>query len=74
MNKTGMYTVSCPICKRQIIESSETDSILKCACGAKFNIWIHEDMICIQQKDAPTEYKAVQASRRRKYAELFGTT
>ena len=71
MNKVIRYTVSCPVCKRQIIESSETDSILKCGCGAKFSIWIHEDMICIQQMDVPEDRKAVQASRLKKYAELF---
>ena len=70
-NKTIMYAVSCPICKRHMLESAESDSVIKCSCGASFNIWIHEDMICIQQIGVTEERKMVQTSRLKKYASLF---
>ena len=45
MKNIMMYKVSCPICKRQIVESSESDSVMKCNCGANYRIWIHKDML-----------------------------
>lgn len=71
MKNIMMYKVSCPICKRQIVESSESDSVMKCNCGANYRIWIHKDMICIQQIGVAEERKMVQASRLKKYASLF---
>ena len=71
VDKISMYKVSCPICKKQMIESAESDSVIKCSCGASYNIWIHKDMICIQQIGVTEDRKMVQASRRRKYASLF---
>ena len=69
--KRIMYKISCPLCKMQIIESSETDSKLKCVCGASYDIWIHEDIICIRQNGVSEEQKAVQTSKAKKYSEFF---
>ena len=71
MANSIMYKVYCPICKRQLIESSESDSVIKCVCGASYNIWIHKDMICIRQMGVAEERKNVQTVRLKNYASLF---
>lgn len=70
-DKNQMYRVSCPICRKHIIESSETDSKIKCDCGARFAIWIHDNVICIQELGALEARRAFQESKIKKYSALF---
>lgn len=68
---SSKYNISCPLCRRHLIKSSESDSEVKCNCGAAYNIWIHDGMICISQLDVEEEQRAVQVTRLKKYADML---
>ena len=70
-NESSKYNISCPLCRRLLIKSSESDSELRCGCGATYNIWVHNGMICISQVDVLQRQGAVQVSRLKKYAETL---
>ena len=67
----GRYSIFCPVCTRHLIKSSESDSEVKCCCGAVYNIWIHDGLICINQMNVKPDRKAEKVKRLKLYEELL---